>query len=109
MAMYLGFDIPARGFHSERSTFYANNSDSPPKLFEDIAAFQEYGVMTITTSKRVEKLPIEDSGSGGKRVFDYRLEVEIVGGSVQITATSTDPDDDGKEVGKLVLPTLDAV
>ena len=89
---------------------YAYDGDAPPERFDgNNPGFREYGLMTITTSKPIEKLPIEDSASGGIRVFNYNLEVEIVGGSVQITATSTAPDDIGKEVGKLVLPKLDTV
>ncbi|KKY37128.1 putative actin-like atpase domain-containing protein [Diaporthe ampelina] len=110
MAMFLACKLEGKGTHSERSMLYAYDGDAPPKRFDGSnPGFREYGLMTITTSKPVEKLPIEDSASGGIRVFNYNLEVEIVGGSVQITATSTAPDDIGKEVGKLVLPKLDTV
>lgn len=108
MSMFLACGIEGKGTYSERSTLYAYHGGAAPKRFdEDNPGFQEYGVMTITTSKPIQKLPIEDSASGGIRVFNYKLEVEIVGGSVQITAISAAPDDNGKEVGKLVLPQLE--
>lgn len=65
--------------------------------------------MTITPTKRIEQLIVEDSDSGERRVFKYNLQIEIVGGSIQITATSGNPHDGGKEVGKLVLPKLETM
>lgn len=109
MAMYLSFDIGGKGNHSERSIFYAHEGDSPPERLEGKDAFREYGTMTITATKPIEQLPVEDSDSGGRRVFEYNLQIEIVGGSVQITATSADPGDGGKKVGKLVLPKLETM
>lgn len=107
--MYLAFDRAAKGNHSERSIFYACDADSPPERFEGKDVLREYGLMTITATKPIEQLPVEDSDSGGRRVFEYNLQIEIVGGSIQITATSGNPHDGGKEVGKLVLPKLDTI
>lgn len=109
IAMYLAFDRAAKGTHTERSIFYACDADSPPERFEGKDAFREYGLMTISATKPIEQLLIEDSDSGGRRVFEYNLQIEIVGGSIQITATSGSPHDGGKEVGKLVLPKLDTM
>lgn len=109
IAMYLSFDAKAKGTHTERSIFYACDADSPPERFEGKDVFREYGLMTITATKRIEKLTVEDSESGGRRVFKYNLQIEIVGGSIHITATSADHHDGGKEVGKLVLPKLDTM
>lgn len=109
IAMYLAFDRAAKGIHSERSIFYACDADWPPERFEGKDVFREYGLMTITATKPIEQLPVEDSDSGGRRTFEYNLQIEIVGGSIQITATSADRHDGGKEVGKLVLPKLDTM
>lgn len=110
MAMFLAFELEAKGIHTERSTFWVCDGDSPPQRYGGVdAGFQEYGVMTITPPKPIEQLQIEDSDSGGRRVFDYNLQIEIVGGSIQITATSASAAGGGKEVGKLVLPKLDAM
>lgn len=110
MNMFLAFDRYAEGTHTECSTFYAHDGDSPPKLFEGMeAGFQEYGAMTITPPRRIEQLQMESTDSGERRVFDYNLQIEIVGGSIQITAVSTSPVDRGKEVGKLVLPELETM
>ena len=106
MAMFLACDPWAKGARSERSTLYAYDGDLAPELFDaNDPEFRDYGVMEITASKPIEKLPFEDSESGGRRVFNYDLQIEIVGGSVQIIAT--DPADDGNEVGKMILPELD--
>lgn len=110
IAMFLAFEPEAKGKHTERSTFWAYDGDSPPERYKGVdAGFQEYGVMTITPPKPIEQFQIEDSDSGGRRVFDYNLQIEIVGGSIQITATTVATGGGGKEVGKLVLPKLDAM
>lgn len=111
MAMFLAFDRDAKGMHTQHSPFYAHRGvDPPPKRFGDAEAeLQEYGVMTITITNPIEQLKLEDSGDGGIRAFDYNLQIEIVGGSVQITGTSAVRGDGGKEVGKLVLPKLETM
>lgn len=103
--MTLSCEPDGKGTRSERSTLYTYDGDSIPERFDDDdPGFREYGVMEITASKPIEKLPTKLSASCERPVFDYNLEVEIVGGSVQLTAVSAD---NGKEVGYLVLPELD--
>lgn len=106
--MSFSFDTEAKGMHTERSTFWAYDGDSPPERYKEVdAGFQEYGVMEIKPPKPIERLRIEDPEIGGRRVFHYDLQIEIVGGSIQVTATSVA--DGGMEVGKLVLPKLDSM
>ncbi|KAK2596396.1 hypothetical protein N8I77_013288 [Diaporthe amygdali] len=107
-AMYLPCDFQGRGTRTETSTFYAYDGEHPPERldFRD-EKFQDYGVMSITASKSIEELPIFDSGAERRRNFDYNLRMKVVGGSVDITATSAHPDDEGKEVGKVVLSGLE--
>lgn len=108
--MYLVFDSDAKGMHTQHATFYACDRDSLPKrLSEAGAGLWEYGEITITVTKPIEQLPVEESETGERRVFDYIVQIEIVGGSVQITLTSAARGDGGKVVGKLVLPKLDTI
>lgn len=108
--MFIGCDLYGKGTHTERSMLYAYHGDSNPKRYsKDDPKFEEYGVMAITTTKPIEKLPEEDIDGWARRVFDYNVEVEIVGGSVQLTATSAATVDGGKEVGKFFLPKLDTM
>ncbi|KAK7701494.1 hypothetical protein SLS64_010239 [Diaporthe eres] len=110
MPMYLACDVFGKGIHSERSTIYAYYGDSAPERYNgNDPKFREWAVMMITATKPIEKLPKDQSITGGKRRFDYNLNVKIVGGSVELTATSAVPGDGDKEVGKLVLPKLDTI
>lgn len=108
--MQLSCEPDGKGTRSERSSLYKHDGDSVPERFdEDDPGFKEYGVMEITASKPIEKLPTKPSASCERPVFEYNLEVEIVGGSVQLKAISAHRDDNGKEVGRLVLPELDTI
>ncbi|POS71894.1 hypothetical protein DHEL01_v209713 [Diaporthe helianthi] len=104
MAMFFAFDLSAKGMHCEKATFYAYDSDTPPARWkQNDSGFRDYGVMEIKVPIPIQKLRKEDNNAWTRRVFDYYLKIETVGGSVQVVATDTD----GNVLGELVLPNLD--
>lgn len=108
MPMVFAFDNTKKGRHTESAKFYAYDGESPPDLFDESnPKFEEYGVMTITLPKKIEQLQLQSATIDERREYHYNLQVEIVNGSIEITAISTSPVDHGKEIGKLVLSKLE--
>jgi hypothetical protein len=108
MRIYLPLD--GKGIHCEHSTLLAYDGDSIPERYDQKdPRFQVFGEMEITSAQPIEKMPTIPSASCDVRVFDYDLEVDIVGGAVEITAVSAGPDDEVAVVGKVTLPKLETV
>lgn len=106
--MELPCDIDGKGIRSERSTFYRYDGEAPPDRFDpNDPAFQEYGDMEITATKPIEELPGVETVFGDMRAFPYDLKYWMVGGSMQVTATSAIEEDEGCVVGRLLLSGLD--
>ncbi|KAI3394024.1 hypothetical protein diail_3288 [Diaporthe ilicicola] len=107
--MLLPCDFDGKGIRTEDSTFFLYPDVRCPERFDpDDAKFEAYGTMKITSTKPIEDLPVEDTDTGKRRVFKYNLQIKLVGGSLEVTATSAHPDDGGKVVGKIVLSELEA-
>lgn len=116
LPMFLACDVDGKGTRAEHSILYTFDDPDPPSRYKlddpkskpDDPKFVKYGEITITATKPIEELLIEGSGAERRRVFYYNLQIKIVGGSVEITATSACPDDHGMEVGSVVLSGLEA-